>query len=255
MRNDRKVTALSVIAACALSACNVAGATSDSGGDTGGGAVGTPAGGSGNATVRSYALSDFTGVTLAGSDDVVITRGDRFAVTATGPAATLDRLELRVRGSILEIKRRDGMGWTNDDGATVRVTMPALTRLEIAGSGDATADTLTGADAGITIAGSGRAAVSNIAVSALDLSIGGSGDIIASGQATSVDASIGGSGDIEAADLNSTRADLATAGSGSINLSVSETAAISMAGSGDVTVSGGARCTTSRVGSGTVACR
>jgi Putative auto-transporter adhesin, head GIN domain len=224
--------------------------------DGGEATVGRPAGGSGDATVRSYALSGFSRVEVAGSDDVVITRGDRFAVTATGPAETLDRLRLRVTGDSLEISRRNGMmQWNGGRSATIRVTMPVLTRLELAGSGDVEAAMLSGENAQVTVAGSGRANVRGIDARSLDLTTAGSGTIVASGRASRVDASTAGSGDIEAAALATERADISVAGSGAVAMRVTGTADVSTVGSGDVSLTGGARCETSRMGSGTVTCR
>jgi hypothetical protein len=185
---------------------------------------------------RTYDLADFTGIELAGPDDVVVRRGAAFAVSARGPASAIERLVISVDGDTLRVRRRGSIGWSSDDdGATVTVTMPVLTKLALAGSGTLTADTLTGARAAVDLAGSGDIAVTNVSANALELAIGGSGDISGSG-------------------LTAPTADVSVAGSGDVALTVTQTADISMIGSGDVTISGGARCTTSAIGSGTARC-
>jgi hypothetical protein len=204
---------------------------------------------------RTYDLADFTGIELAGPDDVVVRRGAAFAVSARGPASAIERLVISVDGNTLRVRRRGSIGWSSDDdGATVTVTMPVLTKLALAGSGTLTADTLTGARAAVDLAGSGDIAVTNVSATALELAIGGSGDISVAGTARSVDASVAGSGDISGSGLTAPTADVSVAGSGDVALTVTQTADISMIGSGDVTISGGARCTTSAIGSGTARC-
>ncbi len=232
----------------ALSACNAMG--SDRGDD--GAAVSddpTP-------SSHSYALSGFTGVTLAGPDHVVIRHGDSFSVTATGPKSALDRLEIAVDDGALEVKRRSGSNmWGSSHGvATITVTMPTLSTLVIAGSGDGTADAMSGDKGKIVVAGSGDATVTGLAVKALDLNIAGSGDISATGTAESADVTVAGSGGVNAPQLTASSAELSVIGSGDIAMAVHGNAAVSIAGSGDVTVTGGAHCTTSRVGSGSVTC-
>ncbi len=218
------------------------------------GAVGgTPAGGSGDSVSRSYAVSGFTGVVAAGSDDVVITKGESFAVTATGDADVLDRLVIRVDGDKLEVRRRLG-NWSGSGSATVRVTMPALTSIEAAGSGSITADSLTGDEASIDIAGSGDVKLAAVAVRKLTVDIAGSGEVEATGTAETVEAGIAGSGSIAAPALTARTADIDIAGSGNVTMAVTGTADIGMLGSGDVTLTGGAECTTSKLGNGAVDC-
>lgn len=208
---------------------------------------------SGDGGTRNYAVAGFTGIAVAGADDVVVTRGERFSVTATGDADVLDRLIVRVDGDKLEVRRRSG-NWSGSGKAVVRVTMPVLTSIEAAGSGSITADTLTGEDASIDIAGSGDVRLSGVATRKLTVGIAGSGEVEASGTADAIEAGIAGSGSLSAPSLTARTAEIDIAGSGSVAMAVTGTAEIGMLGSGDVTLTGGATCTTSKMGSGDVNC-
>lgn len=222
-------------------------------GDDEKGATGTDISASGETLTRSYPLTGFTGVVAAGPDSIIVRRGAAFSVTASGDKALLDRLVLSVDGDKLEIRRQSDFSWSGD-GATVTVTLPVLTSLVIAGSGDVTADTLTGDAADVVVAGSGDATVTGIAARKLDLNIAGSGNITASGTATEVESAIAGSGDISAPALTATTAEISIIGSGGVTMAVTGTADVSTAGSGDVTLTGGATCTSSKMGSGEVTC-
>lgn len=215
------------------------------------GAAGAPVSGAETPTLR-YQLSGFTGIELAGADNVVVTRGDAFSVTASGPQAVLDVLVLQVRDGKLEVRRQRGS--SVEGTAIISVTMPALSALAIAGSGDVTADSMAGESADVAIAGSGNAAITNIEVTKLELAIAGAGDFSGTGTARTVEVAIAGSGDVAAPDLSAETGDISIAGSGNVRLKVTQTADIDIIGSGDVEISGGARCTTSKMGSGDVRC-
>lgn len=219
-----------------------------------GAVTGTPAGGSGDSVSRTYAVSGFTGIIAAGSDKVEVVKGDAFAVTATGSAEVLDRLLIRVNDGKLEIRRRSGGPLNNAGSATIRVTMPALEDIVVAGSGDVTADSLTGDDAEIVIAGSGNVRLAAVTVRKLEMTVAGSGKVEAAGTVEDVEATIAGSGDIAAPALTAQRAEISIAGSGNIAMAVTGNAEVSTIGSGDVTLTGGGTCTHSRTGGGEVNC-
>ncbi len=213
--------------------------------DEKGAVAGVPSGGTGDNSSRSYAVSGFTGIVAAGADTVQVVKGDAFAVTATGSAEVLDRLLIRVSDGKLEVRRRSGQ-WSGDGSARIRVTMPALDTIVVAGSGDVAADSLAGDTGEVVVAGSGNIRLAAVAVRDLELVITGSGKIEASGTADEVDATIAGSGDIAAPALTAQRADLNIAGSGNMRMAV--------IGSGNVTLTGGGTCTHSKMGGGEVVC-
>lgn len=201
---------------------------------------------------RSYAASGFDEILLAGSDNVTVRRGNRFSVVATGPAATLDNLVIRVDGDSLDIRRRRG---SNDSpSAMVTVTLPTLKELTVAGSGTADVDRIDGRRADVTIAGSGSARIAAVAATRLELTVAGAGSLSAAGRAERIDANIAGSGSITAPTLTASRADITVAGSGNAAFAVNGPVDVTMLGSGDVTLTGGARCTTRNMGSGAVRC-
>lgn len=257
MTASRRMSAMAAALAAAtmLSGCYYM--SSDDEGEARAATPGTITDGTSDEQTRSYALSGFDAVTLAGPDNIIIRKGDRFSVTATGPKDTLDRLVIAVRDNKLEVKRRrDGGLFSSDDGeAQITITLPSLRAAALAGSGSMEADTLSGEDAEASIAGSGDLTLSGVDAGALDISIAGSGDMSATGRTRSTSVSIAGSGSVEAPQLAAETADISIAGSGSLSMTVSGAADVAVVGSGDVTLTGGARCTTSQKGSGVVSCR
>lgn len=243
MRIFHFVAALAAVST--LGACNVLARTNDDSD------AAQPSGGT--AEARTYALSGFSGVSLSGHDNVVVTHGDNFAVSASGDAAALDQLLLRVRDGKLEVRRRSD-GFLVRSKVTVRVTMPQLRSASVAGSGNLQADQLQGDDARISVAGSGDVRVAAVSARALNLSVAGSGNIHAAGNANSARISVAGSGDVDAPNLQLVTSAVSVAGSGSVQARVTGNASINIGGSGDVTLTGGGQCTISSAWIGTANC-
>ncbi|PTS75952.1 DUF2807 domain-containing protein [Sphingomonas sp. HMWF008] len=230
-----------------LAACSV-------GADTSGPGVA----GSGSGTARTYAMSDFSALSLRGSDDVDVRVGTGFSVRAEGPSKELDKLKIERVGDTLRIgrKNRSWFNWSDgsNENVTVYVTMPRIVGTTIAGSGNMTVDRVEGQRFTIDAAGSGNLTVAMLAVREAKVSMAGSGDIALKGSADRLTVDIAGSGDVDAAGVKATGAAVNVLGSGSVRAEVNGQASVSMMGSGDVDLGKGATCSISKMGSGEVKC-
>lgn len=56
-------------------------------------------------TTQNFTLTGFTGVQVAGPDDVTIRQGDNFSIAARGPQAEIDELDITLDGALLSIGR------------------------------------------------------------------------------------------------------------------------------------------------------
>jgi hypothetical protein len=172
-----------------------------------------------------------TGLVLAGPDNVVVTRGDKLAITVAGDQEVADALRFTLDDQALGVMRKNGLKGSGK--ATVRVTLPELRHVTLAGSGMLEADRMTG-NAEATIAGSGS--------------------LEAAGRARSFELTVAGSGSARMAGLKVDDAEITIAGSGDANFASDGTVKATVMGSGDVTVNGSARCTIKSMGSGTIHC-
>lgn len=209
-------------------------------------------------TTQSYDLKGFTGVKVAGPDDVTIRRGDAFAITAKGPKAVIDKLEIRLDGDMLSIGRRNsGFSFSDDDdNVEIAITMPALRAVRLTGSGEIDADRVDGDAVEAVVTGSGDLRVAALNGKTAKLTVSGSGDIeVGGGTIGSGDFDITGSGNIAAGGLAATTLDVSVTGSGDVDAKASSSADIAILGSGDATIGGGAKCTTRTMGSGTATCK
>ena len=203
---------------------------------------------------RSFSVGAFQTVALGGSDTVRVVRGPAVSVTATGPQAVLDQLDIRVDGDTLKIGRKGSWHWGYSKGAVITVTTPGIRGAAIGGSGDMSVDRIDGDRFEGSVGGSGSLDVAAAAVRAAEISVGGSGNIRIAGTSESAKLSVGGSGSIDAGKLLSQRAELAIGGSGDIRAAATQSAAMSVAGSGSAFVKGTDRCTISKTGSGQATC-
>ncbi len=209
-------------------------------------------------TSQAYDLTGFTGVEVAGPDDVTIRQGEKFSITARGRKETLDRLEIKLDGSTLSIgRKREGFSFSNrdDDDLDIAITMPRLAKVRLTGSGTIDADAVDGDSVEAVVTGSGDLKVAKLSGKSAEITVSGSGDIeIASGTITSGEFSVTGSGDIDADGLVATTLEVSVTGSGNVDAQATGKADISILGSGDVKLGGGASCSTRQMGSGTATC-
>ena len=130
------------------------------------------------AVERSYPVGAFHRVAAAGVNLVIVRVGGAPSVRATGPAETLDKMEVVVDHENLRIRPRKqfsrNFDWRGLKPATYTVTLPRLTDASLAGSGNMKARGLTSRTAAVSIAGSGTAELT--VKQKADVSIIGSGD-------------------------------------------------------------------------------
>ncbi|WP_374407207.1 head GIN domain-containing protein [Pelagerythrobacter sp.] len=194
-----------------------------------------------------------TEVVAAGPDNVIVTRGAALDIDVSGDPEAVDALRFTLDDETLGVMRDND--WKNIDGkATVRVTLPRVEKLVLAGSGRAEVDVLDG-EAEVTIAGSGTAETANVDARSLEVTIAGSGTYRAAGRTERLELSIAGSGNAQMDGLQAGDAEVTIAGSGNAAFASDGRVEASIMGSGDVTVTGSAQCTISAMGSGSLNCR
>jgi hypothetical protein len=193
-----------------------------------------------------------TKLVLAGPDKVVVTEGEKLAITVSGDQEAIDGLRFNLEDGTLGIMRRKD--WKAQGVATVSVTMPPMREIVLAGSGDITAPALV-EEAEVNIAGSGTVAVDQVRSTTLDVNVMGSGTLSAAGTADRLDLNVAGSGVLDGRALKVDQAQINIAGSGGGEFASDGKVEARIAGSGNVTVYGRADCSVKAMGSGTVRCR
>ncbi len=148
--------------------------------------------GSGVAAAQQRRVPSFSGVDLAGSNNVTVRVGSRRSVVVRGDDNLLGRVTTAVRAGRLVID--DTGSFSTRSPMRVDVTVPALDTLLLSGSGNVTAEGIDAQRLRVTLSGSGTVRASGNATR-LDVSLGGSGDLRLEGVAArDVHAVLTGSG-------------------------------------------------------------
>lgn len=206
-------------------------------------------------TTAVQSTQAFTEVEAIGPDNVLLVTGDTFSIKAEGNSEAIKTLRYKIDGSSIVIGRNKGK-WMGDSakGVTITITAPMVSKVSLIGSGNFTADAITGDSIALEIAGSGNVTVAAVTGKSLEGGIAGSGTIRVAGKVERSKFDVAGSGNIDATKLASTDADVSIAGSGDVNLTATGKVSADIGGSGDVSVTGGAKCSSSIGGSGKVNC-
>jgi len=191
-------------------------------------------------------------IRLLGGDVVRISAGDDFTIAVEGEDEAKERMRFILADGVLSILR-DRDNWSGGPSATVTITMPALKRIKLAGSGVIHAEGLAD-EAKIAVMGSGKVATHGVEVNSLKVKLAGSGVYKASGTAKELKISIAGSGRARMGGLKAESVEIAITGSGEAEFACDGEVDARMTGSGNVTVRGSARCKVKSFGSGTLVC-
>jgi hypothetical protein len=188
--------------------------------------------GSGVAATQARSLPLFTGVDLAGANNVMVRVGARQSVIVHADSNLLGRVTTQVSSSSLVIGNTPGTLSARSP-MWVAVSVPSLDAL--------------------TVEGSGNISVTGIHTSSLTVRLPGSGTIHAAGATARLDVAIGGSGTALLSGLIAGDATASIDGSGSIVLTATHSLDASISGSGTILYTGNpTRVIKSVTGSGTI---
>jgi hypothetical protein len=194
----------------------------------------TPAGsGSGVAATQTRSLPPFTGVDLAGENNVIVEVGPRQSVTVHADDNLLRRVVTRVRSGRLVIETTPG-NLSAKTPMFVEVSVPSLDRLALHGAGNIAATGINSRN--------------------LTVSLPGSGNIDATGTTAKLDVTISGAGNAHLRRLSARDARAALSGDGTIVLTATRSLAATVSGNGTVFYAGSPPRVTQRItGIGTIA--
>ena len=189
--------------------------------------------GSGVPATQTRSVPPFTGIDLAGDNNVVVQAGARQSVVVHADDNLLTRVTTRVHAGRLVIETTPG-NLSAKSPMFVAVNLPSLERLRLQGDGNIT---VTGIDA-----------------RKLTVALPGAGNIAVTGTTTTLDVTISGQGTALLRELIARDANAALSGDGSIMLTATRSLDATISGNGTVLYGGNPSRVTQRVtGSGTIA--
>jgi len=183
------------------------------------------------------------------------TEGSDFKVELESQQNILNEVEAIMSGNDLVLRfRSPNTRLKPSEELVIKITAPALTKLEVHGSGTIHAQTnFAPANLRLAIDGSGMIDILEVTTHTMDVEIDGSGRIVLAGGSTENQSlEIDGSGEMDFGNMVSQHASTRISGSGTMKVNVDQTLDVSISGSGSVRYRGNPVVTSSISGSGSV---
>ncbi len=210
--------------------------------------------GNGTIKAKSYDLKNFTTVSCSGKWTVHIDRGTDFSVKIISDENLIPFFDVFVSGSgTLYVKERSTYHLESTE-QKLFITMPALKRLNAAGSlsGFISDFNQPSDELLLSLSGSGAITAGPLIVQKINLQISGSGTVCVTGKAPDMEAAISGSGTIKARELETDNAAVSIPGSGLVEVWAKNTLNASISGSGSIRYKGNPSITQNISGSGSL---
>ena len=209
--------------------------------------------GNGTIETKTFPQNNFNAISIAGGWTADIRYSETFSIQIETDENIFPDLDISVAGTTLNIGFKSGYSISPTQ-CKVSITMPALIKLQTAGSLTAIISSfnLPKDSMSIDISGSGNITARDITVNTLQLEISGSADFSATGKAQNMIADVSGSGDIKTTDFETEKADISISGSGSAKVWVTRHLKADIGASGSIRYKGNPVIETKSSGSGRI---
>ncbi len=207
--------------------------------------------GSGNITKSNRAVEPFTGITVNGGMQVMVSEGTESTVVVETDDNIQEYVDIVVKNGELLIGFKPRTSLVNTKSTIVFVTNPVLNKARVSGSGSILVEDQMVSDGNFEAAISGSGKVkANMVASSVNAKISGSGNMELLGTTEELFVAISGSGNFKGYGLASERTTAKIAGSGNVQTTIQGKLDASIAGSGSVYYKGEGNISLNTVGSG-----
>lgn len=210
--------------------------------------------GTGAVVERQQVLGDGVTRVLAGVPATLhLVAGEPRGILIKGQENLLPYLVLTESGSKLEIEVKDGYRLRPTEPLEITITLPELSEMALAGTGNGDLHGFKGEALELSVAGTGGIVASQLEVQRLKGNIAGAGSLdLGSGSAASIELNIAGAGDVLGSEMRGNEVEVNIAGSGDVEVRAQKTLKIGIAGTGNITYWGDPEVEQQIVGSGGV---
>ena len=207
-------------------------------------------------TQRGFSVTGFDRIRVDGPYKVTLKTNVSPYARATGTAASIDGVSIKVEGRTLVIRAGSG-GWGGYPGeghgpVTIEVGTHDLSAAYINGPGALDIDRVRGLGFDLSIQGSGIASIGRVEVDQMTVGISGAGTSRLNGHVAMLTATVRGSSNLEAEGLQATDAVIGAEGPSVVRTEVTNSAKVDANGLVSVTLTGNPACTVKARGSANV---
>ena len=209
--------------------------------------------GNGTIETKTFPQNNFNAISISGGWTADVRYSETFSIQIETDENIFPYLDISVAGATLNIGFKSGYSISPTQ-CKVSITMPALIKLQTAGSLTAVISSfnMPKDSMSIDISGSGNITARDITVNTLKVDVSGSADFSATGKAKNIIADVSGSGDIKTTDFETEKADISISGSGSAKVWVTRHLKADIGASGSVRYKGNPVIETKSSGSGRI---
>ncbi|NVM79195.1 hypothetical protein FHW83_005032 [Duganella sp. SG902] len=208
--------------------------------------------GSGKIVKQSREVGHFHALSVGVNGDVEIRLGNTESVTVETDDNLQALIETVVENGALRVRPVKNNLKLDTRNMKIVVQARTLDKLSIGGSGNVSADKLSGENLTIDVGGSGSITIGQLDSESAAIALGGSGSLKAAGNTERLQISIGGSGRVQAGQLQARDAVVSIGGSGQATVWARKSLNLSVAGSGDINYYGDPQISKSIMGSGSI---
>ena len=210
--------------------------------------------GEGAITTSTIAISEFTGIDLAFTSDIIVNQGTTQEVRATGHPNIIDLISTNVSNNVWTADFGNNLCVTDFD-LSIEVTIPSLRSLSINGTGDLTVNEFTDQSGQlvIEITGTGNISLNNFSgIDGITASLSGTGNFTAEENIDVENLNIinSSTGDFFGFEINCNDAIANASGTGDTELTANNTLDVIISGTGDVAYKGMPSITSEVTGTG-----
>ena len=205
---------------------------------------------------RNYSITGFDRIRVDGPYKVTLKTHVAPFARATGTAASLDGVSVKVEGRTLVIREGSG-GWGGYPGegrgpVTIEVGTHDLSAIYINGAGALDVDRVKGLSFEVSIQGSGIARIDEVDVDQMKVGVSGAGTTRLAGRAAKLTATVRGTSTFEGDGLRVTDAVIGAEGPSVVRAQVTNSAKVDASGLVSVALTGNPACTVKARGSANV---
>ena len=208
------------------------------------------------ATQRNFSVTSFDRIRVDGPYEVRLKTNVAPFARASGTAAAIDGVSVKVEGRTLIVRPSSG-GWGGYPGenrgpVTIELGTHELGTAWVNGSGTLVIDKVKGLGFDLAIQGSGSARIESADIDQLKLGISGAGSTRIAGRAASMTATVRGTSSLDAEGLSVKDAVIGAEGPAIVRATVTNAAKVDALGLAAVTLAGKPSCTVNAKGSANV---
>lgn len=194
--------------------------------------------GSGNISTETRSVSNFDKISISGSFDVILIKGDEGTIKIDASDNIIESIITEVKDDVLKVRFKKGINIRTSKSIDVSISYEDIEGVALSGSGSVGSTSKVHSESlALKVSGSGNMKL-DVDSKQLLTAISGSGNLKLTGDTEDLSCSVSGSGNLSASDLSAKIVNAKISGSGNIKIHAINEIHAKTSGSGNIIYSG-----------------